>query len=518
MRAGNNKLGLLILFSLAPIASGQTAGPRASGTASVSGVVTNTVTGAPILRAHVRLQHFANGAQESYVALTNAEGKFALDHLPAGSYGITVEKTGFVASPDNDLNSPVELGASDKNDTLKLALIPGGSIAGRILDPEGEPVAECSVGLQSSEGVGVGGVQTDDRGTFRIGGLAPGKYRVVASPNQLPLPPEIRTDGTKEVHFGRTYFPGVLDSKSAQRVQVGPGAEVSGIEIHLVATPMISVSGKVTGIPDGSRAEVGLQEAAPGSDVTFGGGTFQQGLVKGDGSFHFWRLEPGRYSLSGAVPNQGGGFQNRLQSGPVEIQVAASDIEGIELRLMGPFDISGQVTADDAEILHPHFTGEEKHAPHRQIALRNVHIGGMPIQGEIADDDSFTLEKVLPGRYRVSVFWGPYVKSVRLGSNETEGDILDVSNGAAGPVTFTLSVQTGSISGTVSDANGPAAGAQVTLSAEMHPLETTMTDKDGKYQFESVQPGKYKIAAGDGDPENIVVRGGEKLTKDLTGR
>jgi hypothetical protein len=70
----------------------------------------------------------------------------------------------------------------------------------------------------------------------------------------LPLPLEIRADGTAEVNYAATYYPSALDHKSAARVEVAPAAEVTGIDIKLVRTRITHVTGKVIGAPPGGRA------------------------------------------------------------------------------------------------------------------------------------------------------------------------------------------------------------------------------------------------------------------------
>jgi hypothetical protein len=92
---------LLLPFALSAILSGQT---PPSAPASVSGTVTNSATGEPILRAHVQLRANDNGSPhfnpQSYGSLTNQEGKFTIAPLPEGRYYISVSRVGFVAAPE----------------------------------------------------------------------------------------------------------------------------------------------------------------------------------------------------------------------------------------------------------------------------------------------------------------------------------------------------------------------------------------------------------------------------------
>jgi Carboxypeptidase regulatory-like domain len=152
--------------------------------------------------------------------------------------------------------------------------------------------------------------------------------------------------------------------------------------------------------------------------------------------------------------------------------------------------------------------------------------------GQVSADDSFTLEKVQPARYRVRVSGvSGYVKSVRTSDTEVDGDFLDVRSGSRGPVTFTLSSNYCEISGTVSDSNGPPADATVVLVRPEDPTNTRIAHSDptGAYKFR-VEPGKYRLALVDKEaivwgvqgidlddyqPEELELHAGDKLNKDL---
>ena len=163
---------------------------------------------------------------------------------------------------------------------------------------------------------------------------------------------------------------------------------------------------------------------------------------------------------------------------------------------------------------------------------------GSKATGEIGTDDSFTLEKVMALRYRVAISWGPgYIRSVRVGDRETEGDVVDLSNGPAGPLTVMVSSNVCEVSGTVSDTQGPVVQAQVALSRTEAPADIRFahTDSSGAFTFGGLPPGKYKLlpidpgaegwefAGGDFEDyadvlENLDLRAGDKVTKNLKRR
>jgi hypothetical protein len=493
------------------------------------------------VRAHVSLRIFTNNGQQAYGALSNGDGKFTIAPLPAGRYNVSVERAGFIDRPSAGIapNATVNLQPGDKREDLKLTLTPTGAISGRVLTPAGEAVDGCNVSVEGDAG-SVGGVTTDDQGQFRIGGLAPGKYRVQAAPASLPFPPEIRSDGTRDVHLARTWFPSTLDHKGAQRIQLAAAGDVTGVDIKLVETPIVTVSGKVTGLPEG-RAFLQVQR------TDGGGGTGTQ--INSDGTFRLWRLDPGKYTL--VAMTQGNG-PDRLQSATLDIEVGTADIERLELRMIAPFDIPGQLDFDDAGARQmpqaqqirqgqQAAPASSRPSPVRRVMMRPAdrNFGfsvGSNQQVEVGADDSFTLEKVPPGRYRVSVSWGPYVRAVRQGSIDTDGDILDVRNGPNGPLTLRLGSVRANISGVVTDSNGPARGVQVALLSRqpgMGFLSSAVTDKDGVYHLRSVAPGTYRLLAADSDimmqvqrsqdaddfkdiVELIEVHAGDNLTQNLT--
>jgi hypothetical protein len=430
------------------------------------------------------------------------------------------------------LSTRFTLGPGDRKDDIEISLTPTGAIAGHVLDAAGEPVEGAYVGAEGSNGYGANST-TDDKGQFRVGGLSPGRYRVKASPRTLPFPPEIRSDGTPDIHYAATYYADSLSSKSAQRLEVKSGAEMSGIDIHLIRTPIVTVSGKVAGLPPGFKSAYIQVMSLSGDGLAVG---YQQGAnVKADGSFEMWRLDPGKYTLVASTQVS----QTRLQSAPLDIEVANANLEHLELRMIPPFDISGQIRYEDEQARQPpqspSRTGQSRQpAPPRRLQLR-AEPPGQFLNADIGADDSFTLEKAQPSRYHVALTGASgYVKSVRAGETETEGDILDVRNGSAGPVTVLVSSNYCEVSGTVSDSNGPAADGSVVLApAEgVRSFRIVPVDANGTYKLGHIAPGKYKLLAVE-DPsapmanggaglddyedsiENLDLRAGDRIAKDL---
>jgi hypothetical protein len=511
----------LIRTALLALISCVTTFGQNSAPTGISGSVINSVTRDPIVRAHVTLRNGYSGdprEAQTWGAVTNAEGKFSISGLPPGSYRATAEKTGFVApGPGGSITlTEVTLAEDDRKPDLQLSLTPAGAIEGRVLDAHGDPVYHASVNAEMG-----GYSSSDEQGRYRIGGLAPGRYRIRVTPEMLPFEPEIRTDGTRPAHYSQTYYPDSIERSAATRLEVRPGATVGGVDIHLAKTPWVVVSGVVTGIPAGAQGAA----IRPLRRDEAGYGGFLEVRAKADGSFAIAGLDAGRYTLIATAI--GAGRLPNIQIAQTEIDVAGANIEHLELHGVAPFEVRGQIRFEDEKLRKP------QSGTARRIYLRAADRGGgHNADSEIAVDDTFGWRDVPAARYRVTLASsGGYVRSIRAGSVETEGNMLDLTHGPPGPLTVSMSSVTCEVSGTVSDANGPVAKAWVLLVTDEMGTQLALTKEDGSYTFQGLAPGKYSLAASAesfsrqpmGNPledyqdvaVNLELQAGDKITRDL---
>jgi len=496
---------------------------------TVQGTVTNALTGEPLLRARVTLNGMSGRTRRNLAAMTDAEGKFSLE-APEGTYAATAERVGFTTTADRQgrAGAQVTVRAGDKAE-VKLKLNPNSAISGKVTDADGEPVEGVTVSAEGGPARGMmPSATTDDKGQFRLSGLPPGRYRVKAHPMNQSLPPEIRSDGSAEVHYAQTYYPNSLTAKGASRVAVGVGAEVGGIGIQLVRTPIVRVSGTVTGAPAGQRVMV--EAMSPNF------GARQTGFLREDGTFEIWRLDPGKYMVSASAMENG----LNLRSAAAEVEVSGMNVDHVELHIAPPVDIAGQVEYDDEQARQgpqpPATRGRQQSAqpptaPPLTLLLRDTS-GRSYTQAHVGADGSFKLDNVSPGHYRVSTMWnGVYVKSMRLGQSGIDGNVVDIGGAGGGTLTVLLSSAVGEISGVVTDDKGPVAQVPVAAivtdsGAPMFP-GMTMTGDDGTYRLTGLAPGKYKLLATEDnlwsraqdddteEAETIEIGQGDKLTRDL---
>src|ERR1035441_518250 len=172
MRSRSNRAMPWLWLAAAAVGLAQTQPPKADEKlASVQGEVRNSVSGMPIERAHVSLRRYNSGGFDRYGALTSAEGKFRITGIPAGSYQVTLDRVGYVASSEMT-RSPVALTPDEKKDNLQLKLVPVGGISGRVLDADGQSVFGLQVHAErGGRTMHTGG--TGDRGQYGLGGLDP---------------------------------------------------------------------------------------------------------------------------------------------------------------------------------------------------------------------------------------------------------------------------------------------------------------------------------------------------------
>jgi hypothetical protein len=430
--------------------------------------------------------------------MTTADGQFSITTIVPGNYSVFVERRGYSSFTVSGLASGQNLAvkAGDRIKGTAVRLVPDAMIAGRVLDSRGIPaeaIDVTAVGIAQARSV-----RTDDRGRFRIGGLRPGRYLIRTFSYPDNLPPEIRTDGTEEVSHRLTYYPSSATAASAVAVEVRAGEETSGIEIKLLRSLILRVSGSVLNVPDGDPQQAQVEMVA--------GQTRWAARLGSDLKFTMWGVPPGRYQLFANCDSPKNG---RLVSSPAEIDVSSTSIDGLTLALLPSQAIAGHVVVEGADTLTSLKGG---------ASLRLQPLGGAQYshggRAFIANDGTFKIEVIFPFRYYSVGERLPgnfYVKSARIGKIESLGGVLDL--GGLSSTEDELIVQLGTngaeVSGVVRDAQGPVSGVAVAMFFD-NDFGTDVfaglhTGAKGSYLFHGVPPGKYRLLAWK-DPDNEAAR------------
>ncbi|HEY6991578.1 MAG TPA: carboxypeptidase-like regulatory domain-containing protein [Bryobacteraceae bacterium] len=451
----------------------------AAATFTVSGVVVNSVTNEPIPRALVQ----STGAEQK-VVFSGQDGRFQMDGVPQGTVYIIPQKPGFV---DTGKRTPVKVGSDTSLVTIKLA--PESSIAGRIVDRDGEAIeglqVEC-VTQRIMNGRNVwqpcGNAQSDETGNFHMQSLPPGSYVLrtglqalfpnLNSQNDDPLPQQV---------YPPHFYPEAADISSVQPLVVGPG-ETARADFAIAPVPAFRVSGSTS---PGGQNIFGFIETADGQRVA----NFSMNRRTGG-----WR----------STPLPAGDWKIVLQSqrgpdsglfGEQTVHVASSDIKNVQLALEPLPAIAVNVTSP----------ATDNNA--RQVAIQLMPDKPAPSNyrtyGSSASPQNPTeapaVRDVPPGTY--SVFVLPYsaycLGSISAGGVDLTRNSLVVSEGGqTPPIDVTLEDNCASIQGQIR-MDHPIENASVILAPSSRAIlpQVISIQQDGSFAFNRLSPGDYRLYA-----------------------
>ena len=322
------KLSILIL-PLALFSIQVWPGQAQERTVTVSGVV--TLNGKPVRGGRVLLLYQGGCLSCNYDAWTDDHGRFRIMHIYAGKYWISARAPGHILPGDDGTGRggrSLDSTSGGEIENIVLEIKRGATIAGRITDAQGNPVADEKVYLHRLDEDGkpqplnFGGAdfafhiyQTDDRGAYRFYGLPKGRYliSVGAERGNIASP-----------FYPRVFYPGVAIESEAKVIEVAEGSEAADIDITLtdpIRPPLVNErTGEIT-----VRLVTGDGEGLPGVSVNLFPVTANGRRIDGssgvwdttdeDGIFtiseRWWKNAPSFYSIAvsnakGYVPVDGG--------------------------------------------------------------------------------------------------------------------------------------------------------------------------------------------------------------------
>jgi Carboxypeptidase regulatory-like domain len=250
-------MSLLTFVALAFTLTQQSAVPEQ---ASVSGTVLEAGSNTPVAGAQVTLMSFAYRPQlgrplEPVVATTDQNGRYRFEAVGPGRYRVSVQKTGFAAMLGPGVPEAT-LKAGEQKTDLNVIIQRGAAIVGRVVDENGEPVANANVtawrrppapnGAASPARLALipagSAAQTNDLGEFRLYGLAAGDVYVQATSR----PDFGRSTSPRPTVQLATYFPGTAEVVDAMPITVAAGQTSGDITIRMISAPAFQVAGVVT--------------------------------------------------------------------------------------------------------------------------------------------------------------------------------------------------------------------------------------------------------------------------------
>ncbi|HYT65762.1 MAG TPA: carboxypeptidase regulatory-like domain-containing protein [Vicinamibacterales bacterium] len=492
------------------------------GTATILGTA---VSYEPEPRPVRRVRVTCTGSGFAATAITDDRGRFVFAGLKAGRYTVTATKDAWVTSAygakrPSRPGSAIPL-ANGQTASITLAMIRGSVITGVLLDYNNQPAADTSVSALryvvqdgSRRLSPVASATTDDRGVYRIYGLAPGDYFVGAAAraaslgstsSELRLLDERR--GTERtVALASTYFPGTPVATQAIAVTLGPAQERDGVDFALQLVPTARVEGSVT-TTDGSPALAGTQvNLIASAQTTFPGtafGALRSARVSTEGTFSFVDVAPGTYTVlaRGGPP---------LTWASAEIAVDGENVTGLSLGLQPGMTLTGQLKFDAMRLKLPADLGSMR------VALQPVQSQGAvtlaPSGARIDASGRFEITGILPGRYRLTASlpglgrpgnW--YLRSAVVNGQDTIDMPIEIRpNELIRDALVTLSDHPAQLTGTVQNAAGGAPNEftvilfpadQALWLAQSRRIHGLRPSADGAFSFSVLPPGEYLLAA-----------------------
>ena len=323
-----------------------------------------------------------------------------------------------------------------------------------------------------------GRVFADDRGAYRIANLAPGNYYVRVNQRVLPAGGAL----------GITYFPNAAGARDARTVRIDAGSEARGIELRMRKQRVFAIRGRVVDAR-GAAANGTLvsllppDEAMVVDDVTR---PLQQAR-KPDASFEFRGLAPGTYFLQTLPGVRMNNAMTPRLIGRMQVTITDRDVEGAALVVGAGAAVAGSVKVEGSGTIPVSVEIEETAG-----AAMNT-----PGAEQVAADGSFRIEGAAPVAHTVRVIGMPanvYVKSVRFNGQEAAGGVVDLAAGG-GTLEIVLSAKAAGITGIVRDR--PAVPVVLWGAAGVKPRRVA-TDQNGAFEFASLAPGEYLLAAWEG--------------------
>ncbi len=463
---------------------------------SIAGRVLNSVTGAPVRKALVRLN--PEGDAPLMAGETDADGRFQFTGLPAGKYWLSAHHAGFTdrtygARPNLQFGPPFVLAPAEHRTDVDIKLPPLGAISGRVLDEDGDPIAEAFVTILKQtyrngrkEWNQISGAMIDDRGEFRVSNLAPGKYLVAAGARGRVLTTRFRNPGElpekPEMIYVPAFYPNATTTTAASVLDLASGADLQGIDIHVSKAPSFHVRGIVTGQESAGPGTVNVQVSPRNGDpLAFGSGA---AIQQPGGRFDIAGVVAGQYTLAVIA----GSGQNHTFS--TQDLAVTGNVTGLVLSIPPPFDLPGQVTLAEsgARVKLADFTAYIQQMPGRYTRQ----------EAQADATGKFILKGLSPGRYWIyfgGIPDGCFVQSMRLGGQEVSPDDFLIQSVA--PLEVVLSNTAAKLTGTATDSDGkPVFNPALSLVG---------TEKDAKairpsmnsdtFTFNNIKPGTYKLFA-----------------------
>ncbi len=465
------------------------------GIETVSGtVVSDDTASQPVRRVVVTLP---NAGSQNRTAVTDDQGRFTFDRIPAGHYVLSATKMGWVTSyygsrhPGQPAFGGADLvvGEDQPPTPITLRLPRGSVVAGTVRDPFGRPMSGASVflihvhlaaGRRVLDENQLALTRTNDLGAYRLYGLAPGNYLLSAlaivahAPGlQLMAPDDIAAarralqapsgsapastaiaSSARPTHldFAPVFFPGTIDVNAAQTVVLGPSEERDDVDVPMILVHTARVQG-VVHAPDGRPVSQGtVQLAHPASPFMVFTGPLMSDTVPldVDGTFVLPAIPPGDYTLvvravDPTAPVPGREMGRATEAGTATMLAAQNALWAEQTLSVQEEDLTGlALTLQHGATIKGQlkFEGRLATPDLNQLGIILTPVDprskATPVPARIAATGAFQFASVAPGSYRLETRRGYYGVNTALRGWSAESAMSGDVDALDRPIQVTL--------------------------------------------------------------------------------
>ena len=470
-------------------------------------------------------------------AMTDYDGRYRFAGLRAGRYTVSPLAPAHItkrSAAGSEVPRVLSLADGETIEDVDFALERGGVITGRVTKADGRPVIGEMVALtqaaddnkagpkvdsikedqeededEDEDDVDEGGhdsfydpttnrvdIKTDDRGYYRIYGLAPGRYLVSIGTSGGPL------QAARSYHE-TTYHPGVTDMAKANPIEVTPGG-VSVADIKL-GTPSLTyrASGRVieaeTGKPIANAIIMSMSTSSDSSGAAMSR-TTQTGLSNDKGEFRIDNVMPGKHS---AIATLGLDGQSDLYADKVDFEIKGGDVTGLVIKAHRGLVVSGVAVVEGAS----EAAAADALSQTELFAYTMSEDTQGPSYGrsKVNPDGTFQLRGLRPGKAQIIVRPFPTERKLVLTRIERGGieqkEFVELAPGQqVTDLRVVLTYASASIRGQVKVEGGTIEkGAYLMVAAynaDQHngPAgHESEVDANGQFVFEGLIPGEYRL-------------------------
>ncbi|MCC6264053.1 MAG: carboxypeptidase regulatory-like domain-containing protein [Bryobacterales bacterium] len=372
--------------------------------------------------------------------------------------------------------------------SLDFQLTPLARVTVRVMDELGDPKSgvrvyllrtEIARGAKRSTIQGIG-VTTSD-GEYRFSDVPPGTYSLRAAPMEL-----IRPGATPKGAEMKTERESYITTDYAMPTRVDGGDDLH-LHIELLKHRTFSASGRIRGesVPD-STFVMAIPAGTPDPEV-FQSISGMAAVAKEERTFHLASLPSGEYLLLVGI--------GQKLLGRASMIIVQEDVVDIEIDLLPPCDIKGLIKIDQGsfqEIANASITMKP------ELPTASVH-------ARVNDNLSFQFSNLSREKFLIEISTLPEdiaIKEVRFhDGGRVSGMQVDCRSGGVYELILNLTRANRTISGIVFvESTHPAAEALVVavptdIDIEQRKHITVITDENGRFKFDHMMAGRYRIFA-----------------------